>query len=58
MDANTAQINAQFLQRVELKGAEVEAFNVVMSKLVDIINAEAPGTARLEPAEEVSDTEQ
>ena len=57
MDANTAQINAQFLQRVELKGSEVEAFNTVMASLVSIVNAEAPGTARLEPTEEVSDTE-
>ena len=41
MDVQTAKITLELLARVELKGAEVPAFNAVVSALQEIISAEA-----------------
>ena len=40
MDANTARNIGVFLQRVELKGSEVEAYTKCMQALAAVINAE------------------
>ena len=40
MNKETAKITLQFLERVDLKGAEVPAFNGVVASLSEIITRE------------------
>jgi|TARA_R110000824_G_scaffold113806_1_gene263836 hypothetical protein len=39
MDTETLQLIAEFLSRVDLKGAEVQAFNKVMTALTSMAEA-------------------
>ena len=53
MNPEVAKIALQFLERVDLKGAEVDAFAAVVSGLHDIIRPpEAPNRAQEAPYEE------
>jgi len=53
MDAQTARNIGALLQRVDIKGSEVQAFNQIMATLAEIINAEeGEGTVHVAESEQ------